>query len=637
MPNPYTPRNGDDLHNYNAYRYLLALKKALQPPEPVSSPSEKNRKRVEHALSFLESVKEDHYDPSYSYGNLYSIAQQDLDAYTPQENEDPRIIALIEAMFLNDNFALESTYSLIKEVLVTNNQATSEAEHGITQRLNEGSNRSGNTYNPQAMETLGSKLYGVMGPTFAPQHTTSLPSIRHFNYQNEDSPTEIRMGTQGKYKMWGPEVSHLFKTWLQIRNKKDPGPNGISHIYFNNLGRDRSSIEGNREKNLTNELESLNDEEGIAVITLPADKGLFSSKDILSTATYDIKGAFTKQVVALMSGQPSDIEVKDIHIPDKIKKIIYKDENEAEVLERLLSKSYEAMGLKDLGEDQPLTKEQMQAVYFHFLKFELTNYILEETKPKSFNISCKDGIDRAGSASLFYNLMKSIEVGKPMTQAEFETNLHGPATLVKGRGMNKHRERVWSAVNQYVEANYNQLDTNENARWIIQWRDINAPSKRQNEIFEKRSQAILDSIQGDDDVTITVRGFITDCIELSKDNHYSKRFLMDMIYEAKSVAVAARQPTGEESVKNALAHMESRIKAYPEEIKELSFMEKVGRFFQNIANAIFKTPAYQSTKEKFTDKSSASFKEFKERAHRLEHPENMSPEVEINPGNELNH
>ncbi len=616
----YKPKNGDDLHNYNAYKYLVVLKNTLLPPEENIG-SNKSQKRVRNMLVNLQNVTEDKYHSDYAYGNLYTKIQRDLDKFTLEENEDPRILNFIEAMYLNDNYALENTYAVIQNELDITNQVGKTVQQGITDRLNEGSNVSRNTYHPQAMDSLGSKLYNVMGPTYSPQHATSMPSIRHFKYKTEDSPTEIRMGTQGQYLFYEAVVSNSFKNWLRIRHKKalqskqrdvPQTEDKITHIYFNNLGLDRSSIEGKREKQLTEALQNLNNEEdlGIAVITLPADKGVFSNSKIFSTDGYATKEDFTKQVLAIMQedGTHPDVPVADIHIPKKVRDIIFGDQSEENTLKNLLSQSFKAMGL---SETDQLTHEQTQAVYFHFIKYELTNLILDEIRPESFNISCKDGIDRAGSASLFYNLMKSIDIAKPMNQQEFERNLHGPATMVKGRGMNDHSKRVWSLVNQYVNANYKELNQEKNeAQWLIRWRDMNLPDKKSG-LFLERAQTILNEIEQDaetqthivpEEILEATQAFITGCMELGKDNSYDKKFLMDMIYESKSVYNATNKlDNTQKSVENALTHMDERIKRYPNEIKKLGFFEKVSKFFKKITGSLGITKEYQSTKEKFVD------------------------------------
>lgn len=64
--------------------------------------------------------------------------------------------------------------------------------------------------------------------------------------------------------------------------------------------------------------------------------------------------------------------------------------------------------------------------------------------------------------------MKSISVGKPISQDEFERILHGAPTLVKGRGMNKHTHLIWNAIDSYMEANKNK--PNAYPDWLPRWR-----------------------------------------------------------------------------------------------------------------------------------------------------------------------
>ena len=136
------------------------------------------------------------------------------------------------------------------------------------------------------------------------------------------------------------------------------------------------------------------------------------------------------------------------------------------MLSRLLLDSFEKLGVDMNGQ---ISKAQEQAVYFHFIKFELTNFIIDKIGPDFFNMTCKDGIDRGGVASAYYNLMKSIECGYPMSEKEFNRALHGATALVKGRPMNHHVDLMWNVLDQYMKGKFGRLP--KGCDWMVRWGD----------------------------------------------------------------------------------------------------------------------------------------------------------------------
>jgi len=224
-------------------------------------------------------------------------------------------------------------------------------------------------------------------------------------------------------------------------------------------------------------LENLeNDYENIAVITLPSDNGLMNhhragNRTLPKEPNYaDTYNRFLN----IAKGTSTEEYAGDFFISEKVKKALYGDgtsyskNTEKQILEELLRNSFAALGFNPDKSDHKLSQAAQQAVYFHFIKFELTNFIIKKINPESFNFSCKDAIDRGGVSSAYYNLMKSISVGKPISQDEFERILHGAPTLVKGRGMNKHTHLIWNAIDSYLDANKDKPDAYPD--WLLRWR-----------------------------------------------------------------------------------------------------------------------------------------------------------------------
>ncbi|QMT60284.1 hypothetical protein [Legionella sp. PC997] len=551
------------------------------------------------------------------------------------EDEIDALDEFIFSLYANDNHILEDTFGNIREITLKQNPSSSSIEKSISNYVSDKETPiNKKSHSPAYEGSAVGRVTAMMAKEYHPQHGTSLSTIRHYRY-NVNGPIEYRFGTQGQRHEGKVRISPLFKRFLKIEAEREEarveqakkerearlnatgkqapnqaeGTNAleksadhgeidedrITHIYFNLLGRDRTGLEGTKEKELTQKLEALElhqKEDGtisgyknVAVITLPADKGLMWQKAYADTTTkynsknviedflriaqeskgYDLhlrnklpedltqfQGSYiycsddkiktlyyinadgeskevpieniaqfeknlkeikeqdsdlihltddqAKSMIASSDHTPPGLmKIKDFHISERIRRKIFKDggkythETEAKVLKGLLDESFKALGYSEKTE---LTEAERQAVWFHFVKYQLPNHIIESLNPKSINFSCKDAIDRGGVASAYYNLVKSFnltdseqkkEVGnKPMSREEFEEALHAAPTMVKGRGMNHHRKLIWNAVDAYVNAHYNDLKNNSDKAWLIEWRDYNCPHERVESLLKQR-------------------------------------------------------------------------------------------------------------------------------------------------------
>ncbi|WP_454780735.1 hypothetical protein [Legionella sp. WA2022007384] len=562
-----------------------------------------------------------------------------MDQKAERLKEETRALdEFILSLYANDNHILKDTFENIREITLQQNPSSSGIEKSISHHVSDKETPINQKSSSPAYEgSAVGRFTAMMSKDYKPQHGTSLSTIRHYR-SNVNGPIEYRFGTQGQRHQGEARVSPLFERFLKIEAEREQervelakqqraerlnakkqtqeeiglgniveqrdnddveeiDEDRITHIYFNLLGRDRKGLEGSKEKALTEQLEALElhtKEDGVqqighknvAVITLPADKGLMSQHAYADTTTkynaknvredflriaqeskgYDVhlrdklpddisqyKGSYiyckddnspTKLFYINSNGEPDEVpidnfpqfeknlndinkqktdpihltdaqaksllaspdhtppglmEVKDFHISERIRRKIFKDgaryspETEAKILKRLLDESFEALGYSNKDE---LTEAERQAVWFHFIKYQLTNHIIDSLNPKSINFSCKDAIDRGGVASAYYNLVKSFELTPkeqengvikiPMSREEFEEALHAAPTMVKGRGMNHHIKLIWNSVDAYVNANYQQLKDDSQKAWLIEWRDFNCPHQRVEKLLDQR-------------------------------------------------------------------------------------------------------------------------------------------------------
>jgi hypothetical protein len=468
--------SNDHLHNSNCYHYLLQLKPYITQDNIALVPE----------LANVLNMKE--YKRQEAYGNLYSrlistIENRIHTLYAKPEHAK-HLDDLIFAIYHNNNGILQECNWLVR---VSEKTSPSRNASKHIQRELQSKSEHMNRKFPQKMNGLLGKFSSVFSGTFKPQHETNLPSIRTYRYQTLTDPVEYRFSTQGQRHRGKERVSPLFKKWLEINATKVDDAQPTAHIYFNNLPLDRKGmdIEGVKERLLSLTLHQLEGQEKlkIAVITLPAAKGLMSGRNYKRThKNFSYQTVFDEFMQIVCGVRPANM-VYDFWISqDTMNKAFGKD-NPSSTIEILLTNSFEAHGLK---KDDLLSTAQKQAVWVHFIKYELTNHILIKLKPRSFNFACRDAVDRAAVSSAYFNLMKSFETPYPMSKDEFLSAIELPAANVKARGMNGHRKLIWNAIDSYVSAHYDELIHSTQKAWLIYWRDMNCPHARAKQLLQTR-------------------------------------------------------------------------------------------------------------------------------------------------------
>lgn len=462
----------------------------------------------------------DHFDENinaiYS-ANQGAISENNNDVYRDNSVAISQLDDFVFSLYANDNYILEETFSSVEDIALGKRPSSPGLEGAMTERVRDrGATVNLESTSPAYEGSNIGRFSAMMAKKYMPGHGTSLSTKRAYEWNKDGPITEYRFGTQGQRHNGEARVSPLFEKFLKVQARKqaqerqqqakerilrgeqpaDFVDDSITHIYFNNLGRDRTDAEGLKERALTLELEALEKHHSnVAVITLPADKGLMSSHDYEKIKPEDnltkeaIKNEFLQ--IARKDGKPLN-KVKDFHISLKIRQKIfcnvwgeYSPATEDAILNHLINNSFKALGYE---EKTILSPAERQAVYFHFIKYELTNHIVNALKPKSINFTCKDAIDRGGVSSAHYNLMKSFEPGSPvpMRREEFERALHAAPVMVKGRGMNHHINLIWNAVDAYVNQNYLELQKDPDKAWLIEWRDFNCPHERIDALLKQR-------------------------------------------------------------------------------------------------------------------------------------------------------
>lgn len=526
--------SSDQQHNLNCFHYFQQLL-----PFATDSIEE-----LLPALAPKNKIPVDEYDKQFPYGDLYSKMIADLEALIerdPQE-ENEELNQFIEKIFDNDNHSLDQEQAWFAKIGRPTNQR--KINQLISKTLKNGS-QSVNKHNPKETGTIRNRLHHTVSRQFKTLHGTNVASVRHYAYKDANAPIEYRFGTQAQRHNNKPRISPLFERWLKIRASKH-AEKDIVHIYFNNLPRDRQlpNIPGYQESLLTAALDLVDNDSSLKtlVITLPAHEGNMETTSYQKTDdALNYQDVFD-EFLSIAMGEEHPSGITDFYISPRAKELLYVEIDERTKLTDLLQKSFHAQGLEPHSK---LTTAQKQAVWVHFLKFELTDYIISAINPVSYNFSCKDAIDRGGVSSLYFNLMKSLQKNAPMQRKEFELAINAPAVSVKGRGMNFHRQILWNALDSYINANYEQLNDKETTAWLIYWRDQNCPDERADKLLVQRlleSYELLDKHLLVDSIENHTREILAKIVEFNNKNMGNKTQLLDAVSRTMELVTQEKTP-----------------------------------------------------------------------------------------------
>lgn len=480
----------DILHNHNAFAYLSHLKPALKP----------------ELLHFLPKIFQsiyslDKYDQTKAYGDLYSKIMTTLEdqidsIYNSIEVKNTSILDALDhfmmSIYHNNNKILENIYPIIQTAHRQIRPGVNPYQ--IKHFFIENQSTINKNY-PSKANSISDRFQSLFSPNFNPQTNTNIPSLKNYSYKKDNDPIEYRFSTQAQRQGGIERVSSLFIRWLEIKAKRSSSSQPITHIYFNNLGFDRSVIDiaGSKERSLSLSLHHIKDQNELklAVITLPADKGLLDiSKHQITDNSLSYDTVYS-ELYHVALGNKHHSGYSDIHMSQSIEKLLFSDKKK-EAIGKLLTKSFGVFGIQP---SHQISTAQKQAVWVHFIKFELTDYIINTLKPESYNFTCKDAIDRGALSSVYYNLMKSIELDRPIRKEEFEIALDAAAMNVKGRGMNTHRLTLWNVLDYYINTHYDLFFNDKRLSWLIFWRDMNCPDSRINSLLKLRVEQIQNQFQ----------------------------------------------------------------------------------------------------------------------------------------------
>lgn len=489
------PRTSKQMHNKNAFNYLSQLVINQQMLDTLT--------KLPDVQTLLNEIMQfEDYDSSKDYAAKFTALYENIEA-NHDAFADEVFHNFIISIYENHNSNLKDTYELIQDQVVNTSRTRPSPEHSVGGIFNWAPQDTLSVH-PTREEGPDRRFQSVYGKDFTPQSRTNMPYV----LQSSDNGQimQLHFGTQARRIDDKEQVSKTFELYLQAKRAKDQEH---CHLYINKLGLDRKQLpksyrpklynwaiqllEGVREYLLTKRLHEFADkQENLYLVTLPADKGNLAAH-AYKTHNDEINLTAAQDVVLDVLNNQSDInhpngrDIKDFYLGEKVENVLYAGKNRKDMHNEIVSRGADFLGL---SERNTVSTAEQQALFFHTFAFEFTDELITSLQTgknlKSWSCSCKDAIDRGKAQYAYYNLVKSFTTGgmTPWTFDQFNEALHGTATMVKGRGMNKHHKIVWNAVDVYVSNNYQTLVDDPSRQWLIEWRNLNCPIERVNDLLE---------------------------------------------------------------------------------------------------------------------------------------------------------
>ena len=426
----------DDEHNMNCYAWLKAF-----------CDQNKSKVRILKSIFFPITEIKRGYNPETDYTSIYNKFISQINENTLLTGTESVLSEISHAIYTTeiDFFHLDPS-----AVEASDEKSRSKSPSPVGKR-------------PLSPRQEGSSIVRLKRMLNQindhPMATTCIPWKPQDKFHRKG---QLLMGSQSCED--GKTVLPSFKLFLQsLNNKKKTtsvtGENKKSgHVYINLLKNTHSKLfdfQRNIEANRSNALHQLEKDENlkdvIHVISLPADDKILNGK----AKSYSLESLIDRAVEGIIRSD-HDFRMSK----DSINTLFGKDGKPATVdnikdkITELMTESYNAMHTDELSDiKQSLDRDKVKAVWFDFIKLQLTDYIIDTFNPETFNISCKDAIDRAAVHSLYYNKHR-----QRTSDLEFDSDsesdsdsdseldheqkehklLNRRAQMVKGRGINRH-------------------------------------------------------------------------------------------------------------------------------------------------------------------------------------------------------
>ncbi|MCS5709016.1 hypothetical protein CC99x_008885 [Candidatus Berkiella cookevillensis] len=488
-----------DIRKEVTFRYLLQIKKFLR-SNPITISSNKPCYQSLINILFEISSMNDSFESNIKYEKQYTKLHEAMEKVAKYElkKENREYTCELDALFIqffeNDSHAHDFIAKQLLGITATHNKEKIKA------KLAENTtNPNKKTHVKHPDNPANAFFSSMLGYKYHPLKRNNVPYVAFDETQLQQNAKCLRIGAQTQKSS---TVNPAFERYLLANARRDSQKilnvdlaenEDFEYVYINLMKRDQKSQDSKKsglskkidkfvrhsEGNRASALEALNQKEDLktAVITLPAD-----NEFLMQTFKMSKGSALNLDKNCSLSGLLAQIKQSiqddrnDFYFSAKVKKILFGDKCNNGIIEKLFASAATDI-VKDFDKNKMnatfVGDEERNALLFHFIKDKLTNHILNTLKPKAYNFTCKDAIDRGAIHTLWYHFNLFYEKGMPMSESEFLKYLDAPALIVKYRPLNHNRNLIWNALKHRVESDENFRKSHP---WAIAWLNSNVPA-----------------------------------------------------------------------------------------------------------------------------------------------------------------
>lgn len=509
------PDSNLNIGNRATYEYLQQVARGFPfiPIFPKTALDTLNKKDRQHYEAINEIIQKIRSHPEYLgdfnyqtlYTNLHELAEKLPKDMLTNQHYKPEMqdlhAHLFVRLFENDN----KIHDVIHAEVISPGDSDVD-HHRIQANLDERTNFKKSGIIPFIFTHPEGPYQRLMGGVlgYADYHPLKRNNIPYISFKHSGPPERknLRFGAQNNRKDRSNRAFKQFllaKDYIQKENDRRAGiqafrPKVYNHVYINLQKVDAGSggFERKRECARSQALHRIERKyPGIAVISMPADGPSFWG-GFNNHSGRAKEGAKPETLNTLKETILEGIKnnCHDFYFSDAVRSTVFSNEDGHYDIDAIVGALFDQAVKDIMGPDYPaeVSPEERQAILFNFVKFHLTDYCLNKLNPGTYNISCKDNIDRGGVHNLWYelNLMLKDDAINEIKQEDFLKHFHASALLVKERPVNDHRKVLWNALYQAYTHNPEKYATKMS--WLGNWLKNNVPTNAAEEKALKKPE-----------------------------------------------------------------------------------------------------------------------------------------------------
>ncbi|MCS5711535.1 hypothetical protein [Candidatus Berkiella aquae] len=486
-----------NIHQQATFHYLQEIKRyCLQNIDIKQFPNKKEYKQLAKILNKVSKISSD-FNKEFNYADLYFKYHNAIEKVADLElnSRERKTATYLDGLFIRTFENQNKIHDFLFDNVI--NEGEIESKNNLQKNLikkTDGLSKKDIRHPDNPLNAFFASMLGGFG--YNPLKRNNVPYLPFSENRLPTHRTCLRIGAQTRDSGY---VNSTFQRYLlaNARNRVDVAPQNpqgqYDYVYIS-LMKTEESRQDVKKEGIAKKLDQfVRNSEGTraaalecinlakdyraAVITLPADGGFFLDGFSMKKGAAISNHKINMKDLANQLIESIKLDRNDFSMSKDVKKALFGEPFNERLIETLLKSAInevipDVKG-KDLS-DINLTPEKRNAVLFQFVKWNLSNYILEVLNPRAYNMSCKDAIDRGGIHTLWYHMNLLAKHGTPLTKEEFFKFLDSPAMVVKYRALNDNRNLLVNVMKHRLDA-----DATFEAQhpWARKWVEMNSPKQ----------------------------------------------------------------------------------------------------------------------------------------------------------------